>query len=92
LESKVKYYTKLTHAAVAFAMSSSLAVFCAGTAAAEPVSLTAHDSYSKISGDLIAYKDGIYIVRTALGDLRVKASSVECEGPGCPVSETLPKV
>lgn len=75
-----------------FATASSLANVSAGTAAAEPVSLIAHDNFSKVSGELLAYEDGIYLIRTALGDLRVKASSVECEGSACPVDQTPPKV
>ncbi len=83
----MKYITNLTQAAVAVATVSSLAIFSASTAAAEPVSLIALDDFSKVSGELLAYEDGIYLIRTALGDLRVKASSVECEGSACPVNE-----
>ena len=83
----MKYITNLSQAAVAVATVSSLAIFSAGAATAEPVSLIAHDDYSKVSGELLAYEDGIYLIRTALGDLRVKASSVECEGTGCPKHE-----
>ena len=88
----MKYIANLTQAAVAVATVSSLAIFSAGTVAAEPVSLIAHDNFSKVSGELLAYEDGIYLIRTTLGDLRVKASNVDCEGSGCPAKQTPPKV
>ncbi len=79
----MKFRTSVPHAAAAFVISATIAVFNAGTVAAESVSLTLKDSFSEISADLIAYNDGVYLIRTAFGDLQVKASDVICEGPGC---------
>lgn len=51
---------------------------------AESVRLTSPDGTVNLNGDLIDFSDGTYTVRTNLGDLRVSADRVRCEGAGCP--------
>lgn len=52
------------------------------------VRLKSADGTVNLIGEFIDYKDGNYIVRTALGDLRISASRVRCEGDDCPDFET----
>jgi hypothetical protein len=87
-EIKMIFSTKPASMAAAFALSASLTVSSAGMAAAKPVVLVTHDGYSRVSGELLEFKDGVYHIRTALCDLEVKAATVACEGSGCPTQET----
>ncbi|MEM9129091.1 MAG: phosphate ABC transporter substrate-binding/OmpA family protein, partial [Pseudomonadota bacterium] len=57
-------------------------------AVANDVSLKSADGTVNINGEFIALEEGVYIIRTALGDMRVSAARVRCEGPGCPSLET----
>lgn len=67
-------------------------VSCVGTACppgtelevvAAPVALTGIDGNYAISGDVIDFVNGEYVVATAIGELRIPASDVTCEGAGC---------
>ena len=40
-----------------------------------------------MTGEFIDFRDDTYIVRTALGELRIAASSMVCEGSACPSFE-----
>ncbi len=51
---------------------------------AAEVTLKSTDGTINVSGEFIDLVDDTYIIRTALGDLRISASSMVCEGPGCP--------
>lgn len=64
-------------------------MFLPHSALAQNVTLTSTDGTISVSGDLVDFSDDIFIVRTALGDLRVAASSMICEGDACPVFEDL---
>ncbi len=77
----------LTQAAIAVSLSSSITAFTASTVLAEPVTLTANDGSSKLSGDLVEFKDGFYVIKTTLGQMRMSAARVSCEGAGCPQVE-----
>ena len=55
---------------------------------AQEVSLKSADGTVNLVGELIEFKDDSYVIRTALGELRVSASRVRCEGEGCPTFET----
>lgn len=57
----------------------------AAPAIAEQVALTSSDGAINIGGDLLEFSDNTYIIRTPVGDLRIRADAVSCEGPGCPV-------
>ncbi|MHA3977294.1 phosphate ABC transporter substrate-binding/OmpA family protein [Halovulum sp. GXIMD14794] len=66
-------------------------IFAAGSAAAGAgeVVLKARDGSAAISGELIEFKGGFYRLRTSLGELRLSADGMECEGRACPESEML---
>lgn len=53
-------------------------------ALAEQVTLKSSDGTINLVGEFIEFKDDNYIIRTALGDLRISASRVSCEGAACP--------
>lgn len=59
------------------------------TAFAQNITLKSTDGTINVSGDLVDFTDDIYIIRTALGDLRVAASSMICEGDACPTFEDI---
>jgi phosphate transport system substrate-binding protein len=60
----------------------------AGSAWADKVTLKSSDGTVNLEGDLVSFTDDNYIIRTDLGDLRIAANRVFCEGPGCPAVET----
>lgn len=65
----------------------------AGSAAADQVVLRSTDGTINLSGDLIGFDNEFYLLQTELGDLRVSADRVRCDGAGCPVfAEILPDV
>ena len=65
----------------------------AGSAAADEVVLKSTDGTINLSGNLIGFDDQYYLLQTELGDLRVSADRVRCDGAGCPVfAEILPDV
>ena len=55
---------------------------------ADQVSLKSADGTVNIVGELVEFKDDNFIIRTELGDLRISAARVRCEGAACPVIET----
>ncbi|MGL6209864.1 MAG: phosphate ABC transporter substrate-binding/OmpA family protein [Paracoccaceae bacterium] len=59
----------------------------AGAMAGE-VALKSADGTVNLVGEFIEFKDDNYVVRTALGELRIAANRVRCEGADCPVFET----
>lgn len=54
---------------------------------AETVTLKSADGTVNLTGEFIEFADNSYMVRTPLGDLRIAASRVSCEGAACPVFE-----
>lgn len=54
---------------------------------AEDVTLKSADGTVNLTGEFLAFEDNSYMVRTPLGDLRIAASRVTCEGSACPVFE-----
>ena len=54
---------------------------------AEDVTLKSADGTVNLTGEFLAFEDNSYMVRTPLGDLRIAASRVTCEGAACPVFE-----
>jgi phosphate transport system substrate-binding protein len=60
-----------------------------GSATAENVVLKSADGSINLSGDLVEFTDQFYVLRTSLGDLRVSAERVRCEGDGCPSFEAV---
>ena len=53
-------------------------------AVADQVTLKSADGTVNLVGEFVEFKDDNYIIRTALGDLRISASRVRCEGAACP--------
>lgn len=51
---------------------------------AEQVTLKSADGTVNLVGEFVEFKDDNYVIRTELGDLRISASRVRCEGPACP--------
>lgn len=52
-------------------------------AVSEQISLKSTDGTIDFTGEFLGFDEGIYIVRTALGDLRVRADRVDCDGSAC---------
>ena len=67
-----------------------IAAACAMPTAAvsEVVQLKSADGTIDLKGEYVDFQDDHYIIRTALGDLRIDAARVRCEGEVCPVFET----
>lgn len=53
-------------------------------ATAQDVTLTSSDGTVNMTGAFVDFRDNSYIIATALGELRVSASRVNCEGAACP--------
>ncbi len=51
---------------------------------AEDVTLKSADGTVNIVGEFVGLEDGVYTIRTLLGEMRVSASRVRCEGAACP--------
>ncbi len=73
---------KLKTSATCVALASGLMVSTA--AIADQVTLKSADGTVNLVGDFVEFKDDNYVIRTALGDLRISASRVRCEGAACP--------
>ena len=61
----------------------------AGAQQDQEVSLTSSDGTVDIQGEFVAFEDNTYVIRTGLGELRISAANVRCEGAACPVFETV---
>ncbi len=55
---------------------------------ADEVALKSADGTVNLVGDFVSFEDDHYVIRTALGDLRISAARVRCEGAACPQFET----
>lgn len=55
---------------------------------ADMVRLYSHEKGIELQGELIDYTAGVYVIRTSLGDLRISAPEVDCEGSACPTAES----
>ncbi len=51
---------------------------------ADDIRLTSPDGKVDLVGELVEFNGTNYIIRTNLGDLRMSATRVTCEGAGCP--------
>lgn len=54
----------------------------------EEVVLKSADGSIAVTGKLVEFTDEFYVLETTLGNLRVSAERVRCEGIACPVIET----
>ncbi len=66
----------------AFALSAALMTPAIGNAA--EVTLRSADGTVDLVGEFVEFTDNNYVIRTGLGELRISASRVRCEGAGCP--------
>lgn len=66
-----------------------IAALGAGTAGANEVVLRDKTGSAEISGELIGFSDGFYRLRTQLGELRLSARQMRCQGAACPETELL---
>jgi phosphate transport system substrate-binding protein len=60
------------------------ALVAPGFAQAENVNLVSADGTVDIVGEFVAFEDNTYVIRTALGELRLSAKRVSCVGDACP--------
>ncbi|MEM7042126.1 MAG: phosphate ABC transporter substrate-binding/OmpA family protein [Pseudomonadota bacterium] len=51
----------------------------------EAVELHAFDGSAVVKGELVEVSDGSYVLRTALGTLRIGLEEAECKGTACPL-------
>jgi phosphate transport system substrate-binding protein len=58
-----------------------------GVAQAENVNLISADGTVDIVGEFVDFVDNTYVIQTALGQLRLSAKRVRCEGAACPTFE-----
>lgn len=59
---------------------------------AAPITLTGNDGVNKISGELVSFEDGNFIIDTTLGRMQIAANSVTCAGDGCPAEPVATEV
>ncbi|MEM8802853.1 MAG: phosphate ABC transporter substrate-binding/OmpA family protein [Pseudomonadota bacterium] len=72
------------------ASAAALAVLMTSTAAfADEVTLKSADGTVNLVGEFVDFQDDNYIIRTSLGDLRISASRVRCEGAACPTFDNV---
>jgi phosphate transport system substrate-binding protein len=68
-------------------LTSTVALLVAGAASvavADPITLKSADGTLNVTGELLKFEGGVYSLRTDLGDLKITASRVTCEGISCP--------
>ena len=51
---------------------------------AQEVTLSSQDGLFSASGELVSFEDGIYTIKTTLGNMQVASNNVSCAGDGCP--------
>ncbi len=82
-----RFKTQLKASVASVAIAAGLMLPSAATA--EDVTLKSADGTVNVVGEFVALEDGVYTVRTILGDMRVSASRVRCEGAACPSFEDV---
>jgi phosphate transport system substrate-binding protein len=82
---KLKKQLKMSAAGIALASA-----FLAPSALlAQDVTLVSTDGTINVSGQFVSFENDTYVLRTALGDLRIASSSVICQGAACPTFDTV---
>lgn len=77
----MKYFTitrSVTSMAALLALSFTSASF------AQEVTLSSQDGLFSASGELVSFEDGIYTIKTTLGNMQVASNNVSCAGNSCP--------
>jgi phosphate transport system substrate-binding protein len=85
----MKCIRSLTTSSALRAVALAGALVMPGLAQAEEVNLISADGTVDIVGEFVGFEDNTYIIRTALGELRLSAKRVRCEGAACPTFETV---
>lgn len=67
-------------------IAGTMAAFSPLVAFAETVTLVGKDGNTSVVGDLISFENGVYLIKTGLGQIEISATLADCEGPGCPVA------
>lgn len=57
-------------------------------ALADDITLKSADGTVNVVGEFLAFEENAYLIKTGLGELRISAERVRCEGEACPVFET----
>lgn len=70
------------------ALTLSTALLAPAATLAQEVTLKSADGTVNLVGDFIEFSDNNYVIRTGLGDLRISAARVRCEGAACPTFGT----
>lgn len=70
-----------------FALAAAGVALPMSPAFAETVTFTSDDGGTVVTGEFVSFADNYYVVRTALGELRISAEDMSCEGTPC-VTET----
>ena len=78
---------QLKTSAAAMALTSGLLL--PSISSAQDVVLRSTDGTINVTGEFVNFQDDTYIIRTALGELRIAASSMVCEGAACPTFDNL---
>ncbi|KIT16363.1 phosphate ABC transporter substrate-binding/OmpA family protein [Jannaschia aquimarina] len=76
-------FTRTLKAGTAFA-----ALALATPALADTVTLKSSDGTVDLTGEFVAFEENAYVIRTALGELRLSAERVSCIGDACPSFES----
>ena len=82
-------YPKNRFATMTAAVALASGILAPSAGIAGEVTLKSTDGTININGEFVDYQDDTFIVRTALGELRVAASSVVCEGESCPTFDAV---
>ena len=69
---------------VVSALALSAAMLTPAATWAGEVTLKSADGTVNLIGEFIDFADNNYVIRTGLGDLRISAARVRCEGESCP--------
>ncbi len=85
MDYKLKNRLKTSAAGLALAAG----LFFPITAFAQEITLRSTDGTINLTGEFIEFNGDTYIIRTALGDLQIAASSMTCEGDACPSFDNI---
>lgn len=66
------------------ALTLSVAMTVPPAAQAAEITLKSADGTVNLVGEFVEFTDNNYVIRTGLGDLRISAARVRCEGDACP--------
>jgi len=81
----------LTHSPRVFFLATALAFSAPLAGVAQNITLTSPDQAFKATGEFVSFENGVYLIRTSLGNMRVNASTVTCAGKACPsIEEKMP--